>query len=134
MDTPIIALLSSTTNIVAVLCAAGAAVLFYIKYLAGDECACEIDGLQRPRGPTSYPIIGNIASFYSYDVPFQAFGDLAKKYGQVVRLRLGSTPTIIVNGLENIKEVLITKSSHFENRPHFPRFYSLIKGYKENCK
>lgn len=134
MDISTIALISST-NLLALCCAAAAFAIFYFKFLTGNETAnAESNGLQRPRGPIQLPIIGAMASFYGYDVPYQAFGDLAKKYGSIVRLRFGSMPAILVNGLDNIKEVLITKSTHFENRPDLARFHSLFKGYKQNCE
>lgn len=87
-----------------------------------------------PPGPTPYPIIGNLACLGGYEVPYEAFNDLGKQYGPIVGLRLGSVPTVVVNGVENIKEVLITKSSHFDSRPDFRRYHELFGGDKQNCK
>lgn len=89
---------------------------------------------KRPPGPTPFPIIGNLASLDGYEVPYQAFGVLAKRYGPIISLRLGSVPTVVVNGIDNIKEVLITKSSHFDSRPNFRRYHDLFSGNKQNCK
>lgn len=88
----------------------------------------------RAPGPKRFPIIGNLISLDGYEVPYQAFNDLAIKYGPIISLQLGSIPTIVVNGIENIKEVLITKSDKFDSRPNFRRYHQLFSGNKENCK
>lgn len=85
-------------------------------------------------GPKPYPIIGNLAVLSGYEVPYQAFNDLAKKYGSCITLQLGTVPTFVVNGIDNIKEVLIHKGSHFDGRPNFRRYHQLFCGNKENCK
>lgn len=89
---------------------------------------------QRPPGPKPYPIVGNLPCLDGYDVPYQAFDDLAKKFGSIISLRLGSVPTVVVNGIDNIKEVLIAKASHFDSRPNFRRYHDLFSGNKQNCK
>lgn len=85
-------------------------------------------------GPRGLPIIGNLQEMDGYEVPYQAFGELAKKYGPIIRLQLGSVPTVVVNGIENIKEVLIHRGTHFDSRPNFRRYHQLFCGDKENCK
>lgn len=90
--------------------------------------------LKEAPGPMQYPIIGNLPEMGKYEVPYQAFTHLAEQYGPIVKLQLGSVPTLVVNGIENIKEVLITKGSHFDSRPNFKRYHKLFSGNKENCK
>ncbi|XP_066996016.2 cytochrome P450 307a1-like [Anabrus simplex] len=85
-----------------------------------------------PPGPKSWPVIGSLHLLAGYDVPYQAFGVLAKNYGNVFKLHLGSVPCLVVNGLENIKEVLLTKGTHFDGRPNFSRYNQLFCGDKEN--
>lgn len=87
-----------------------------------------------PPGPRPFPIIGNLPSMGGYEVPYQAFDTLAKQYGPIISLRLGSVPTVVVNGIENIKEVLITKTTHFDSRPNFRRYHDLFSGNKQNCE
>ncbi|XP_058818181.1 cytochrome P450 307a1-like isoform X1 [Topomyia yanbarensis] len=88
--------------------------------------------LQRAPGPKSLPIIGNLKELDGYDVPYQAFSVLAKKFGPVVNLKLGYVDAVVVNGIENIKEVLIHKAHHFDSRPNFRRYQLLFSGNKEN--
>lgn len=154
MDISAIALLSSNTILMVLMCAVVAVLVFYIEFMSADKKSktdgaghdhddgvekrkstlVNIDDLQRPPGPKPYPIIGNLACMDGYEVPYAAFDDLAKKFGPVISLRLGSVPTVVVNGIENIKEVLITKSPHFDSRPNFRRYHELFSGNKQNCK
>lgn len=90
--------------------------------------------LLEPPGPKPWPIIGSLHILGRYDVPYKAFADLVKIYdSQVIKLKLGSVPCVVINGLENIKEILIAKGHHFDSRPNFIR-YHLLFGNKENCK
>lgn len=92
------------------------------------------DGFKRAPGPMSLPILGNLYSMAGYELPYQSFGALAKKFGDIINLKLGFQQAVVVNGIDNIKEVLITKSSHFDSRPNFKRYHDLFSGNKENCK
>jgi len=92
------------------------------------------DELPEAPGPRSWPLIGSLHLLGGYEVPYAAFTHLAKKYGQIVRLELGNQKCLVVNGLSNIKEVLITKGAQFDSRPNFTRFHQLFCGDKENCK
>lgn len=143
MDSSAIVLLSSNTLLMVLTCTVVAVLVFFVEYTGtGASKSNEkkslksknSDELQRPPGPKPYPIIGNLACMDGYEVPYQAFDDLAKKFGPIISLRLGSVPTVVVNGIDNIKEVLLTKSSHFDSRPNFRRYHDLFSGNKQNCK
>lgn len=90
--------------------------------------------LNRAPGPIPLPIIGNLACLDGYEVPYQAFSVLREKYGDIISLQLGTVPAVVVNGIENIKEVMVHKGAHFDGRPNFRRYHQLFKGNKENCK
>lgn len=64
----------------------------------------------------------------------QAFTELAKEYGDVFSIRLGTTDCVVVNSVETRDEVLIAKSHHFDGRPEFDRFTQLFGGNKQNCE
>lgn len=85
-------------------------------------------------GPYAWPFIGSLHLLGGYEVPYAAFSALAQRYGDVVKLSLGNQKCLVVNGLTNIKEALITKGAHFDGRPNFARFHQLFCGDKENCK
>lgn len=85
-------------------------------------------------GPRPKFIVGNLDALHGYEIPYQAFGALAEKYGNIIKLRLGSVPSMVINGVDNIKEVLVNKGHHFDSRPSFRRYHMLFSGNKENCK
>lgn len=145
MDVSAIALLSSNAFIMILTCVFIAVILIFVEYTgivskikSNEKFSLKSESAtndyQRPPGPKPYPIIGNLTCLSGYDVPYQAFGDLAKQFGPIISLRLGSVPTVVVNGIDNIKEVLLTKSSHFDSRPNFRRYHDLFSGNKQNCK
>ncbi|CAK9817139.1 Cytochrome P450 307a1 [Anthophora quadrimaculata] len=91
------------------------------------------DILPEPPGPKPWPILGSLHILGRYDVPYKAFADLVRDFDcQVIKLRMGSMPCVVVNGLENIKEVLTIKGHHFDSRPNFARYHLLFGGNKEN--
>lgn len=90
--------------------------------------------LKEAPGPKPKFIVGNLDALNGYEIPYQAFGVLAKKYGNVIKLQLGTVPSMVINGVENIKEVLVNKGHHFDSRPDFRRYHMLFSGNKENCK
>lgn len=101
------------------------------KKLYGDESSA----LSDPPGPKPWPVLGSLHILGRYDVPYKAFADLVKMYNsQIIKLQMGSVPCVVVNGLENIKEILVTKGHHFDSRPNFVRYHLLFCGNKENCK
>lgn len=101
------------------------------KFIFDEEG--EIIALKAP-SPMSLPILGNLYSMAGYELPYQSFGALEKRFGPIISLQLGQQPALVVNGIDNIKEVLIVKTSHFDSRPNFKRYHDLFSGNKENCK
>jgi hypothetical protein len=88
----------------------------------------------KPPGPKPWPFVGSVHLLGHRESPFQALNDLAKVYGDVYSITLGTTPCFVVNSFQLIKEVLITKGSHFGDRPNFIRFHKLFGGDRNNCK
>lgn len=84
--------------------------------------------------PWAIPIIGHLHLLGKYEVPYQVFKDISKKYGSVFRLKLGVVPALVVNGLDNIKEVLFLKATDFDGRPNIKRYNDMFGGNRENCK
>lgn len=138
-------LLSSNTVLIFMTCAVVTVIVFLFEY-SGFSGARKLSKrslgkreslralVARPPGPRPFPIIGNLACLDGYEVPYQAFDKLAERFGPIISLRLGSVPTVVVNGIDNIKEVLISKASHFDSRPNFRRYHNLFSGNKQNCK
>nr|UUB32630.1 cytochrome P450 CYP307A2 [Dendroctonus rhizophagus] len=83
-------------------------------------------------GPEPWPLIGSLHLLGKYETPFEGFTALSKIYGDIFSITLGSTPCVVVNNFELIKEVLISKGGDFGGRPDFMRFHKLFGGDRNN--
>lgn len=89
---------------------------------------------QAPGPSLTLPILGNLIEMGKYAAPAIAFTELAKKYGDIYSMTLGSTRCLVVNNLELIREVLNQNGKSFGARPDFIRFHKLFGGDRKNCK
>jgi cytochrome P450 family 307 subfamily A len=85
-------------------------------------------------GPRPWPVIGSLHLLGGHETPFHAFTSLAKRFGAVYQMQLGTSRCVVVNTFPLIKEVLITKGVHFGGRPDFIRFHQLFGGDRDNCE
>ncbi|XP_069087566.1 cytochrome P450 2D15-like [Pleurodeles waltl] len=83
-----------------------------------------------PPGPPSLPFFGNILQADVKHFP-EYCNKLRKKYGDVFSFQFCWDNVVIINGLESVKEGLITKSEDTSDRPYFPITDCYV--YKENC-
>ena len=79
-----------------------------------------------PPGPRGLPLVGYLP-FFGKDPPV-TFMELRKTYGDVISIRMGSWPTIVINGREAIREALVTKGDDFSGRPAFTSAILLSDG------
>ncbi|XP_078441664.1 3,9-dihydroxypterocarpan 6A-monooxygenase-like [Wolffia australiana] len=100
--------MESWSSMVAAL-VAGAFILFVFK-IAGKS---KKKGKRAP-GPVALPIIGHMHLLSPK--AHQTFDDFCKKYGPIVSLRLGSTPTVIVGGVAAAAEFFKTHDLVFAER------------------
>lgn len=90
--------------------------------------------LKQAPGPVPFPVVGSLHLLGSHESPFQAFTALSKEYGDIFSIKLGSTPCLVVNNLELIREVLNHNGKFFGGRPDFLRFHQLFAGDRNNCE
>ncbi|KAM5164329.1 cytochrome P450 2K4-like isoform 1-T1 [Mantella aurantiaca] len=81
-----------------------------------------------PPGPTPLPIIGNM-HIMDLNRPYKTFLELAKKYGSVFSVQIGTQKMVILCGYETVKDALINHAEEFSERPHIPIFKDITKGY-----
>nr|KAF6303661.1 hypothetical protein mMyoMyo1_003583 [Myotis myotis] len=81
-----------------------------------------------PPGPTPLPIIGNLMQLNLKDIP-ASLSKLAKEYGPVYTLYVGSTPTVVLHGYEAVKEALIDHGDEFLGRGPIPIISDFQKGH-----
>ena len=112
-----------------------AALALVVLALVADWCRKNKDKTDnKAPGPRPWPIIGSLHLLGGYEIPYQAFDNLAKKYGPIFSLTLGEVPCLVVTSLDLVKKVLLAKGDHFDGRPNFRRFQLLFNGDKENCE
>ncbi|OMO57845.1 Cytochrome P450 [Corchorus olitorius] len=68
-----------------------------------------------PPGPKGLPILGSIHCLGTQ--PHRSLSKLAKIYGPIMTLRLGSTTTVVLTSPEMAKQLLQTHSQSFSDRP-----------------
>ncbi|GLJ31808.1 hypothetical protein SUGI_0639800 [Cryptomeria japonica] len=72
--------------------------------------------MKLPPGPRPWPLIGSIHLLGN--LPHQSLTVLAKKYGSIMSLRLGSVTTVVVSSPAMAKEFLKTHDLAFATRPN----------------
>ncbi|XP_038894090.1 cytochrome P450 71A1-like [Benincasa hispida] len=79
-----------------------------------------------PPSPPQLPIIGNLHQLGS--LPHRSLASLAEKYGPLMLLKLGQTPTLIVSSAKLAKEVMKSYDTIFSNRAQNTAAKSLTYG------
>ncbi|XP_038599649.1 cytochrome P450 2E1 [Tachyglossus aculeatus] len=74
-----------------------------------------------PPGPFPIPIFGNLLQLDVRNIP-KSFAKMAKKYGPVFTLYLGSKRAVVLYGYEAVKEVLLDHKEEFAGRAEIPVF------------
>lgn len=83
--------------------------------------------------PPAMPIIGHIHLLRDHQHnPWDGFDLIRKEFGNVVSLKMGIHPMVLVSSFEAITEILTKKRDIFLNRPNFARHHIIFGGDKEN--
>ncbi|KAK3610296.1 hypothetical protein CHS0354_029762 [Potamilus streckersoni] len=77
-------------------------------------------------GPYSWPVLGNLLSLGRK--PHLTLTKMRETYRDVYQIMLGSCPTIILNGLQTIKQALVKQAEDFAGRPNFYSFKYIANG------
>jgi len=72
-----------------------------------------------PPGPLAWPIIGHIHLLDANRPRHQTLYDLARRYGHIILLQLGSCKVLVVTSPELARECLTTHDMNFASRPRF---------------
>ena len=70
-----------------------------------------------PPGPPNFPLVGTLPFFSNY--LHLELHKLAKKYGNIFQIHMGSRTFVVLNGLETIKEALVKQQDSFNARADF---------------
>ena len=93
-----------------------------------------------PPGPTPIPLIGNFHNLINSDI-LDAFRNLRKQYGDIFSLSFGQFWIIVVNGEDNLRELLVKRGEQTLDRPPFLAFnisknkgkFSLMVRWSRSC-
>ncbi|KAG7087715.1 hypothetical protein E1B28_013662 [Marasmius oreades] len=80
---------------------------------------------QRPPGPTSLPLIGNLLQIPS-NSPEHVFRNWFAVYGDVVFFRIFHQPTVLLNTFEAAQDLLEKRGAIYSDRPRFVLFSELM--------
>ncbi|NXS60188.1 CP1A5 protein, partial [Brachypteracias leptosomus] len=83
-------------------------------------------GLKSPPGPRGYPILGNVLELRK-DTHL-ALTRLSQKYGDVMEIRIGSRPVLVLSGLDTIRQALVKQGEDFMGRPDLYSFRHVADG------
>ena len=67
------------------------------------------------------------------DNPWEGFGALRKKLGDIYSLKMGIRKIVVVSSMDLMREVLIEKGQCFADRPDFSRYHTVFDGDRENA-
>ncbi|XP_078531893.1 cytochrome P450 1A4-like [Lissotriton helveticus] len=83
-----------------------------------------MEGINRkhpsPPGPWGWPIVGNLFQLGEY--PHLPLTQMRATYGDVIKLKLGFVPVVVLSGFETVKEALLKKGDTFAGRPKMITF------------
>lgn len=79
-----------------------------------------------PPSPPQLPLIGNLHQLSS--LPHRSITYLSQKYGPLMLLRLGQTPTLVISSAHHAKEIAKSHDIFFSDRPHTPAAKALFYG------
>ncbi|KAF9591827.1 hypothetical protein IFM89_008477 [Coptis chinensis] len=85
--------------------------------------------MRLPPSPPKLPIIGHLHRLGK--LPHRSLQALSEKYGPLMLLRLGQTPTVIVSSANLAKEIMKTHDVIFANRPITTATKELFNGNKD---
>ncbi|EHB07660.1 Cytochrome P450 1A1 [Heterocephalus glaber] len=83
-------------------------------------------GLKRPPGPWGWPLIGHALTLGKN--PHLSLARLSERYGDVMQIRIGSTPVVVLSGLDTIRQALVRQADDFKGRPDLYSFTLISDG------
>ena len=102
--------------------------LFFVVLLTSYFVLSKPRGL--PPGPPALPFFGCVSTLQKLrsNRPHLVFHEAAKKYGNIVSIKIGRELMIILNGYDVIHQALVKQADSFSNRVNYlPAFKYLLK-------
>ena len=77
-------------------------------------------------GPWGWPLVGHLPNLGRK--PHVYLTNLRAKYGDVFKITMGSKTTVVLNGLQTIRQAMVKQAEEFAGRPDFYSFKFLAEG------
>lgn len=102
--------------------------LIFLFFLLWLKCF-RVKKVNLPPSPPKLPIIGNLHQLGRY--PHRSLQALSEKYGSLMFLQLGWTPSIVVSSADMVREIFKNHDISFSNRPKSTAANLFFYGYKD---
>nr|Q4H4C3.3 RecName: Full=Cytochrome P450 1A2; AltName: Full=CYPIA2; AltName: Full=Cholesterol 25-hydroxylase; AltName: Full=Hydroperoxy icosatetraenoate dehydratase [Macaca fuscata fuscata]BAE16271.1 cytochrome P450 1A2 [Macaca fuscata] len=83
-------------------------------------------GLKSPPEPWGWPLLGHVLTLGKN--PHLALSRMSQLYGDVLQIRIGSTPVLVLSGLDTIRQALVRQGDDFKGRPDLYSFTFITDG------
>ncbi|XP_064238419.1 cytochrome P450 1A2 [Aotus nancymaae] len=83
-------------------------------------------GLKSPPEPWGWPLLGHVLTLGKN--PHLALTRMSQRYGDVLQIRIGSTPVVVLSGLDTIRQALVRQGDDFKGRPDLYSFTLITSG------
>ncbi|CAI9157870.1 unnamed protein product [Rangifer tarandus platyrhynchus] len=83
-------------------------------------------GLKSPPEPWGLPLLGHVLTLGKN--PHMVLSQLSQRYGDVLQIRIGCTPVLVLSGLDTIRQALVRQGDDFKGRPDLYSFTFISDG------
>ena len=83
-------------------------------------------GLKSPPEPWGWPLLGHVLTLGKN--PHVVLSQLSQRYGDVLQIRIGYTPVLVLSGLDTIRQALVRQGDDFKGRPDLYSFTLITEG------
>ena len=90
------------------------------------EVARVPQGLQSPPEPWGWPLLGHMLTLGKN--PHVVLSQLSQRYGDVLQIRIGCTPVLVLSGLDTVRQALVRQGDDFKGRPDLYSFTLITNG------
>uniref|UniRef100_A0A4W2CC00 Cytochrome P450 1A n=1 Tax=Bos indicus x Bos taurus TaxID=30522 RepID=A0A4W2CC00_BOBOX len=83
-------------------------------------------GLKSPPEPWGWPLLGHMLMLGKN--PHVVLSQLSQRYGDVLQIRIGCTPVLVLSGLDTVRQALVRQGDDFKGRPDLYSFTLITNG------
>uniref|UniRef100_A0A4W2HID1 Cytochrome P450 1A n=1 Tax=Bos indicus x Bos taurus TaxID=30522 RepID=A0A4W2HID1_BOBOX len=83
-------------------------------------------GLKSPPEPWGWPLLGHMLTLGKN--PHVVLSQLSQRYGDVLQIRIGCTPVLVLSGLDTVRQALVRQGDDFKGRPDLYSFTLVTDG------